>query len=151
LFGKDRVDLVEEGILTPLDGNKLDFMEASKDAGAREGIINAMKGSRGLRVNRQVVVEGQEIEDLGVAEAEEIKGKWGVSLKKVQKNKKGEEFIFVDPKTGAYGELSRAKYLGSKFITITHDRKEGETLAEREQDAVEYDKHIANIRRVFGI
>jgi hypothetical protein len=37
-----------------------------------------------------------------------------------EENKKGEESIFVNRKTGASGELSRKKYLDMKFITPTY-------------------------------
>jgi hypothetical protein len=67
----------------------------------------------------------------------------GVNLKKREQNKKGEEFIFVDPKTGASGKLSRKKYLDMKFITPT--------LEEREKNDMTYEKYILNIRNVFGV
>jgi hypothetical protein len=72
------------------------------------------------------------IDDCEMQEAEAVKIKWGVNLKKREQNKKGEGFIFVDLKTGASGELSRKKYLDIKFITPT--------LEEREKNDMTYEK-----------
>jgi hypothetical protein len=151
LFGMDRGEVIEKGALTPLEGNKLDFLEAAKDSVARDKLFATMKDSPRLGVARQVVVLAGEVEDYDITDAVAVQGMWGVSLKKVEKNKSGEEFIFIDPKTGACGELSRKKHIASQFITIVCDKKEGETLAEREQDVQKYDRHIASIRRVFGV
>lgn len=67
------------------------------------------------------------------------------------KNKKGEEFIFVDPKTGACGELSRQKFIDMKFMTIVDTGKGGETLAEAEKETMKYEKYISSMRGVFGV
>ena len=151
LFGMDRQDVIDKEALTPLGGNRLDFLETSKDATTREKLQKAMVESPKLGVNRQVVVEGIEVEDYDLAEAQAVSSLWGVSLKKVQKNKKGEEFLFIDPKTGACGELSRKKYLDRNFITIVEDGKEGSTLAQKETNVQAYDKMVKDIRRVFNI
>jgi hypothetical protein len=67
-----------------------------------------------------------------------------VNIKKREENKEGEEFIFVDPKTGASGELSRKKYLDMEFITPT--------LEEREKNDMTCEKYILDIRNnVFGV
>ena len=107
--------------------------------------------SQTLGVNPQIVVKGLEVEDYEIAEKEEVKNKWGVQLKKRTKNKAGEEFIFIDSKTGACGELSRKKYLEMKFITPVPDKKGGETLAQREKDTMKYEQHVLSIRSHFGI
>jgi ubiquitin-like protein Nedd8 len=151
LFAMERNAVIEGRALTPLDGNRLDFAEAARDSAAREKIADAMKGSPKLGVATQVVVQATAIDDYEMQEAENVKNLWGVNLKKRQKNEKGEEFIFVDPKTGSTGELSRTKYLSSNFITPVVDAKYGDTLKEREQDTIMYDKYVAMIRLTFGI
>ena len=150
LFAMDRDMVIEKEALTPHQGNKLEFMEAAQGSASKEKIAQVLKGSPRLGVATQLVVESTEIEDYNV-EAEKLKSKWGVTLKKREKNKKGEELIFVDPKTGASGELARKKYLDMKFITPISDQKEGETLEEREKDTGMYDKYVYQIRDVFGI
>jgi hypothetical protein len=109
-----------------------------------------MKESPSLGVATQVVVEKGEIDDYELAEAENVKNKWGVNLKKRESNKMGEEFIFVDRKTGATGELSRKKYVGMKFITPVTSGKV-ETLEEWEKDSMMYEEYIQDIRKVFGV
>ena len=146
LFAMDRDKVVEKAALTPNQGNKLDFLEAAKDSATKDRIFEAMKGSPKLGVASQVVVTGKEVDDYDLEEAEKVKGVWGVSLKKREKNKKGEEFLYIDPKTNNCGELSRKKYIDSKFITLT-----GDSIAEAEKDTMTYDKYIAMIRGVFGM
>jgi ubiquitin C len=150
LFAMDRDDVIAKGALTPHQNNKLDFSEAARDSTTKDQILQYMKESPNLGVSPQVVVTKMDVEDYELEEAEAVKSMWGVDLKKREKNKKGEEFLFVDPKTGACGELSRKKYLDMKFITPTTGRK-GETLVEAETDSLMYDKCIADIRKVFGI
>jgi ubiquitin C len=143
LFAVDREEVIEKEALTPHQNNKLDFKESAKDSAAREKILQFLLGCPGLGVAAQVVVEKGKIDDYEMQEAEAVKNKWGVNLKKREENKKGEEFIFVDPKTGASGELSRKKYLDMKFITPT--------LEEREKNTMTYEKYILDIRTVFGV
>lgn len=150
LFAVDRDDVITKETLKINQNNKLDFIEATKDAAARDRIAQAMKSSPKLGVSNQVVVTALEVDDYEIEDAEKVKGVWGISLKKREKNKKGEEFLFVDPKTGQCGELSRSKYIEMKFITPMQDAK-GETIAEREKDHLTYDKYIAMIRGVFNI
>ncbi|GKZ01305.1 hypothetical protein MPSEU_001081500 [Mayamaea pseudoterrestris] len=150
LFAVDRDEVLNRQALTPLQGNKLDFVEAAKDGATRDKILQSMKESPSLGVATQVVVQKMDIEDITLEEAEKVKSMWGVNLKKREKNKKGEEFIFVDPKTGACGELSRKKCIDSNFITVVASGK-GETLAQRETDTMMYDKYVFEIRNIFGI
>jgi hypothetical protein len=129
----------------------LDFMESSKESELRDNIKKAMMGSPRLGFATQVVVEKNEVDDYDLQEAENVKAKWGVHLKKRAKNKKGEEFIFVDPKTGACGELLRQKYIDMKFITVVDIGKGGETLANAEKETMKYDKYISTMRGIFGV
>ena len=150
LFAMDREEVIAKGALTPNQGNKLDFLEAAKDSASRDKIKTAMMESPRLGFAPQVVVEKLDVEDYDVAEAEKVKGIWGVSLKKREKNKKGEELIFIDSKTGASGELSRTKYLANGFITPVMTGK-GESLEQAETDTMKYDRFIHDIRGVFGV
>lgn len=150
LLAVDRELVIEKGALTPNQGNKLDFNEAAKDSAARAHILRVMMESPTLGVNPQVVVSATEVDDYDMQEAESVKSKWGVSLKKREKNKKGEEFIFIDPKSGASGELSRQKYIDMKFITPKVTGKV-EILEECEKDTMVYEKYVMDIRTVFGV
>jgi hypothetical protein len=150
LFAMDRDLVIEKEALTPLNQSQLDFSEATKDSATREKILRMMKESPNLGVATQVVVTKPEVDDYELAEAEKVKSKWGVNLKKREKNKTGEEFIFVDLKTGATGELSRKKYIDMKFITPVTNGK-GETLEEGEKESMIYETYIQNIRRIFGV
>jgi hypothetical protein len=146
----DRDLVIEKEALTPHQNNHLDFSEAAKDSATRDKILRVMKESPNLGVATSIVVKKLEVDDYELAEAEKVKSKWGVNLKKREKNKTGEEFIFVDLKTGATGELSRKKYIDMKFITLASNGK-GEILEEGEKESMIYEKYIQNIRRIFGV
>jgi len=146
LFAIEREDVLKAGALSPYQNNKLDFTEAAKDTAAKNKCFEALKASPTLGVSAQVVVVAGEVGEYDLAEAAAVSNVFGVSLKKREKNKKGEEFIFVDPKTDQCGELNRKKYIDSKFIVET-----GGTLAQRENDNLVYDKYIAMVRGVFGM
>ncbi|CAB9516895.1 Polyubiquitin (Fragment) [Seminavis robusta] len=146
LFAMDRDDVIKKEALKPHQNNKLDFLEAAKDSATKDRIAQAMKASPKLGVSAQVVVTALEVQEYDLEEAEKVKGVFGVSLKKREKNKAGEEFLFVDPKTGASGELSRKKYIDMKFIT-----PDGDTIKEREKDTMQYDKYILLVRQVIGV
>jgi ubiquitin C len=151
LFAMDRDLVVEKEALTPHQNNHLDFSEATKDSATRDKILRMMKESPNLGVATQVVVTKPEVDDYELAEAEKVKSKWGVNLKKREKNKTGEEFVFVDLKTGATGELSRKKYIDMKFITPVTNGKGETTLEEGEKESMIYENYIQSIRGIFGV
>jgi len=151
LFAMEREDVIKNQALTPYQSNKLDFAEAAKGSASKEKILQYMKDSKHLGFSNQVVVAKEDVEDYEMLEAEKVKNMWGVNLKKRERNKKGEEFVFVDLKTGACGELARKKYVDMNFITPVKDDKGMDTLEEREKDFMAYDKYISELRRVFGV
>jgi hypothetical protein len=150
LFAVERDEVVAKGILTPNQGNKFDFNEAATDSEAKGKICETMKDCPMLGFSPQVVVAKDDIEDYEMAEAEKVSSVWGVKLKKRERNQKGEEFFFIDVKTGAAGELSRKKYLEMNFITPTVEKGK-DTLAEAEKDTMKYDKYILDMRKIFGV
>jgi len=152
LFGLQREDAIECGVVTPNQGNVLEFQEATTAnlAAEKDKMANAMLQSPNLGVKPRVVVEGLEVEDYDVQEAEAVKNKWGVSLKKTAKSKKGTEFLFVDIRTDSVGYLDRDKLMAMKFIKPVGFGK-NETLEQAEQDPQRYDKYVHEIRRIFKI
>ena len=153
LFAVNRMDAIERKVLTPKDGNKLDFVESgNRDDATHDRMVECMMRSPNLGFSPHMVISKEDIEEYEMAEAEKVKNMWGVNLKKRERNKKGEEFLFFDLKTGASGELSRKKYIDMNFITPVTDKGNGtETLEEQEKDSVLYDRYIAELRRMFGV
>jgi hypothetical protein len=143
LFVIDREEVIENNALTPHQNNKLDFQEAAKDSAGKDKILKLLMDCPDLGVATQVVIEKGKIDEYEMQDAEAVRSKWGVNLKKREQNKKGEEFIFVDPKTGASGEFSRKNFLDMKFITPTFE--------EGEKNDMTYEKYILDIRNVFGV
>lgn len=153
LFGRSRDVVVEGGILTPKSeyGPGLyEYTEAVRNQAEKDSLLSAMLGSPNLGVKAQIVVEKMEVEDYDVAGAEDVKSKWGVQLKKTQKNKRGSEFIFVDIKTDNVGLLDRSAMVERGFIHPIGVGK-GETLLEGEKDAQCYDRYVKEIRRIFRV
>ena len=152
LFAVDRKVVIEKKALTCIDdSNDSEFKETMTNKEARAKILENMNEAPHLGVNPNKVVEKRIVESLGHQEAESVQNLWGVSLKTREQNKKGEELYFIDPKTGAVGELLRNQYIKSNFITPVTEAENKETLAEAEQDSQKYDKYIGYIRRAFGI
>jgi hypothetical protein len=72
LFGVDRDQAIESGILTPNQGNTLEFDEAEKGAFGKDKLKQAMLDSPNLGVKPQIVVEKVEVEDYDLAEAQNV-------------------------------------------------------------------------------
>lgn len=150
LFAVDREEVLEKKILTPNQGNRLDFLECSNDSAVKDRLKQSMLKAPKLGIATQVVVTNVEVEDYDLEEAEAVKNKWGVTLKKREKNKAGEELIFVDPKSGSTGELSRKKFISENLITPVSTGND-ETIKEAEKDTQMYDQYVGFVRQVYGI
>jgi hypothetical protein len=150
LFGVDRDEVIELGILNPDQGNPLEFKEAEKSTFGKERLCKAMLDSPNLGVKPQIVVEKVEIKDYDLKEAEQVKSKWGVQLKKTEKNKRGDELIYVDLRTGGFGLVDRKAATEKDFITVIVHGKD-ETLKQAEHNTRTYDKYVAGIRNIFAI
>jgi len=157
LFAVDRELVIAKGVLTPvaktgdeINDNKV-FVEAIKDdVEKRKMILKSMKDSPTLGVATQVVVTGTEIDDYKLDD--NVSNMWGVKLKSRGKKDENSMFIFVDPDTGATGELSRKKCVEMKFITpVPASGKSPETIVEGEKNPIKYERHIADIRKVFRV
>ena len=153
LFGLDREDALSLGVVTLKEGAKgiTDFVEATGNARDKDHMKTAMLDSPNLGVKPRIVVEKMDVEEYDVEEAEAVKSKWGVALKKTQKARRGNELLFVDIKHGAVGFLDRKKMENEiKLITPVGIGKDA-TLQEAEKDAQKYDKFVKEIRKIFGI
>jgi hypothetical protein len=84
-------------------------------------------------------------------DAEKIKNMWGVTLRKTPKNKKGEEFIFIDQKQETFGEISRKACLEKEIISEIKDEKGKLVIAEAETDAEERDTMAEHIREILKL
>jgi hypothetical protein len=152
LFGLDREEAIATGVITPNQGNSFEFEEATTVnlSAEKENMAKAMLESPNLGVKPQVVVEKTDVEDYDVQEAEAVKNKWGVSLKKTTKSQRGTEFIFVDVRTEGVGYLDRQKLMDMKFIKPIGFGK-NETLEQAEKNQQRYDFYVREIRRIFRI
>lgn len=128
------------------DGNDV-FSEAVKDEEAKEKLLKMIKESTTLGIGFGNSNSTYDEEDVNL-DAEKIQNMWGVKLRKTPKNKKGEEFIFVDQKTGAFGELSRKMFLERGLLTETQDENGKLVLEEAEAD---FDERASMIEILRGL
>jgi hypothetical protein len=150
IIAMEREEVVEKKILEQMK-DRPGFREATTAKEAKEKLVDALTHHPTLGIATQVVVQKTEVEDVNLAEAEKVADVWGVSLKKREKNQKGEEFIYVDPAAKEIGELARKKYLDMGFITPHTDDSGRESLKEAIVDTLKYDDAVHAIRNAFGI
>ena len=143
-----REEILHKRLLTVLskdeNGNDV-FQESATDEQATEKLTKMLKESSKLGLGFGIGVNAFEEEDVN-AELEKIQNMWGVKLKKTPKNKKGEEFVFLCQKTGAFGELSRAGCLDYGIITEIKDENGKICLGEAETDFEQRASLVETIR-----
>ena len=149
----DRADIVEKKLLTFVskteDGKDV-FSEACTDEEGQEKLLKMIKQSNKLGLGFGILNNTYEDEDVK-ADAARIANMWGVKLKKTEKNTKGEEFIFVDQKSGAFGELTRKMFLARGVLTEIKDENGKVMLGEAEHDFEERSNLVETLRAVLKL
>lgn len=126
------------------------YQEAAQDDENKEKLLKLMKDSKklGLGFGQN---DNQYAEESVNLDAEKIKSMWGITLKKTPKNVKGEEFLFVDLKSGQYGELSRKLFIEHEVITEIKDEKGKFAIGEALQDFEERANMIESLRAALSL
>jgi hypothetical protein len=149
----DRGDVVEKKLLTFVakteDGKDV-FSEACTDEESQDKLLKMIKQSNKLGLGFGIQNNTYEDEDVK-ADAARIANMWGVKLKKTEKNMKGEEFIFVDQKSGAFGELSRKMFIARGVLTEIKDENGKVVLGEAENDFEERSNLVETLRSVLKL
>ena len=129
------------------DGNAL-FSEAAFEEEAKGTICKMIMESKtlGLGFGTSKNTFDDEEVNVGGENAAKIANMWGVKLKKTPKNKKGEEFIFVDQRTSTFGEISRKNCIDKEMITVLKGDNGKEYLGESEVDHQERADLVEHIR-----
>ena len=153
VFQLERADAIKQEFLTPLGKDNAGFVEATKDPTEREEIIKNLKSHPTLGVATQLVVTSMvnDLDEVKLTDADKVANLWGVALKKRPKNKKGEELIFIDPKSGATGELARKTILSKGVLNEFTNEFNKLSLKEAETGAEAREEIIVKIREVFNI
>jgi hypothetical protein len=149
----DRGDILEKKLLTLVsktDDGKDVFSEACTDEENQEKLRKMIKLSNKLGLGFGIQNNTYEDEDVK-ADAARIANMWGVKLKKTEKNTKGEEFIFVDQKSGAFGELSRKMFVARGVLTEIKDENGKVILGEAEHDFEERSNLVETLRSVLKL
>jgi NADPH:quinone reductase-like Zn-dependent oxidoreductase len=151
-------DCIEQKIVTPVEqegsngannagGNKQNWKESVK-GGERDSLMKLLKDHPTLGIlPAQFKKITDDYHDVTLQESENVKKLWGVSLKKRETNKKGEELLFVDPRTDEMGELSRNDAIEKKILTIRKDDDGNEIVLENIQEESDRDDIIHMIRK----
>jgi hypothetical protein len=129
------------------DGNAL-FSEAAFEEEAKDTICKMIMESTRLGIGfgtSKNTFDEEEV-NMGGENAAKIANMWGVQLKKTPKNKKGEEFIFLDQRTSAYGEISRKNCIDKEMITVLKGDHGKDYLGESEVDHQERSELVEHIR-----
>lgn len=150
----DRGECLRKRILTSNNaddvGNEI-FNESCTDPEAQEKVLAMIRESPKLGLGFGIKNNNYENELVDVHQAEKIKNMWGVTLRKTPKNKKGEEFVFVDKKNGAFGEISRKQCLETEMIHEVKDENGTIGLGEAEVDFEERGSLVEVIRSLLNL
>ena len=124
-FGElSREDCLFQKVLTPRGvdeiGNAL-FAEIPTDDVAKDKLFKVVQDHPKLGFGSGKANSTYNRDEVGITEMEKVQNMWGVKLKKTPKNIKGEELVFVDQRTSAYGELSRILCLERGLLSETKD------------------------------
>jgi hypothetical protein len=131
-FGElTREDCVFQKLLTPngvdANGHEL-FAESPTEDEAKEKLIKIVEDHPKLGFGSGKANNAYDRDEVGITEMEKVQNMWGVKLRKTPKNVKGEELLFVDQKTGAYGELSRKSCMEREMLTEVKDETTGKLI-----------------------
>jgi hypothetical protein len=151
-----REECLEQKVLTSVrqdaNGNDI-FNETAATEEAEEKLMKIIKEhpTLGVGVGQKNNQYQNEDEEVGVSNAAGVQNMWGVKLRKTPKNKKGEELIFIDQKTGAYGEMSRATCLERGILQEVPGDKGKITLAQAQNDFEDRSELIERIRILLKV
>jgi len=154
IFSIPRKECIKKKIVnkSTKEGHTNDWIEQAPII-ERQELLKKITADPKLGITKVAEKQAQDYQDgLELQEAENVKSKWGVTLKKREKNAKGEELMFVDLRTGALGELSRKKILEMGAMTLGPKDEEGqETVVEAVTDFAERDDLCATVRQALKI
>jgi hypothetical protein len=132
------------------EGNDV-YAEAETDDEKKKKILKLITANPRLGVGFGNRLNTYDEEGVDVSEMEKIKNMWGVKLKKTPKNEKGEELVFLDQKTCAFGELSRRTFMEKELLTETKDEMGHAVLGEAALDFEERSNLIETIRTMLKV
>lgn len=135
-----RKEVLQRKLLTKVtEKNSHSVWKEEAKLDEKHGLVEKIAASKTLQIVKIAEKQDTDYEDgLEMQEAENVKNLWGVSLKKREKNKAGEEFMFVDARFGCVGELSRKSSLDKGIITVVpNEDAESEMIKEVVVEAAE--------------
>lgn len=133
-------------------GGRTEWKEQASTEAEHALLLKKITGDPKLGIMKVAGKQWTDYQDgIKLEEAENVKKMWGVQLKKREKNVKGEEFLFVDPKTGVIGELSRKRCIEIGFINLTSNRDGGEAIKEAVTTADEKDNVAQAVRQALKL
>ena len=125
-------------------------MPSKKHSFFFEELVKKITDHRELRIVK-VVDKWDNDDDIELHDAETVQKMWGVQLKKRVKNPRGEEFLFVDPRTRAIGELSRKKVLEQGIFSVSVDESGREVIEGAVTRPEERDTVVQSIRTALSL
>lgn len=128
------------------------WQEEAQSPTDREDRIKLIVTHKTLGIVKVAEKQWNDYEDgIDMQEAENVKHLWGVQLKKREKNVKGAELLFVDPRLQVIGELSRKKFIETGAMTVINDDEGNETIEEAVTDVAERDDVVQVVRQALKL
>ena len=177
LFKVPRKECIQRKILTRKKRIDVEVWgEEASTLAEKEELIKKISTHKELGIVK-VVDKWDDGDGIELQGAEEVKNLWGVQLKKREKNPKvrsltifsnlnlqvllsshdiffpikGEELLFVDPRTQAIGELSRKVCIESGFFSVVHGDQGVEALEGAVTDIDERDGVVQTVRTALDL
>ncbi|CAB9504336.1 furan-3-one reductase [Seminavis robusta] len=151
IFSVPHKECIAKKYLTKSKKHDNEWQEQSQIIEKQE-LIKKITSHPKLGVTKVAEKQAQDYQDgLEVQEAENVKNLWGVSLKKREKNVKGEELLFVDLRTGALGELARKKFIELGALTLGTNDEGQETVEQAVTDFEDRDDIVSAVRQALKI
>jgi hypothetical protein len=120
----------------------------------RDELVKKITSHPTLGVAKVAEKQWTDYEDgIEMQEAENVKNLWGVQLKKREKNAKGEELLFLDPRGGGMvGELSRKACISAGILTVVKDNDDGKESIQQAVTGLEArDELVQTIRQTLKL
>jgi NADPH:quinone reductase-like Zn-dependent oxidoreductase len=150
-----RKECMDRKILTKVhskDDGRDFWQEEAQSPMDREDRIKLIVTHKTLGIVKVAEKQWNDYQDgIDMQEAENVKNLWGVQLKKREKNIKGEELLFVDPRLQVIGEFSRNNFIKKGGMTVIKDDEGDETIEEAITNVTERDEVVQIVRQALKL
>lgn len=150
-----RKECMDKKILTKVhskEDGRDSWQEEAQSPTDREDRIKLIVTHKTLGIAKVAEKQWNDYQDgIDMQEAENVKNLWGVQLKKREKNAKGEELLFVDPRLQVMGECLRKQFIEKGGMTVIKDDEGNDIIEEAVTDVAERDDVVQIVRQALKL